>query len=246
MPTITAVRKNKSHNGAKEKKVPLHRVGSLVHDKILDKPKTIGQRMTARRMQLHMTQEAVAEKVVFTPKTGSRMNDEVVLSRNAYCMYETDSSEPSIDKIEAIAKVLKVTPNWLAFGQGAREKVEASKFHPKKKSFQQSAHWIIPEEWLAQNFGVAPTEIEFFNVTEYSGDFAPGNVAIVRRGMEPTNAVDLFLFKHNGKPRIALISRPAKGAPIRLFSDDKSSHSEISRIKIFGKVVGKIGSLTKH
>jgi transcriptional regulator with XRE-family HTH domain len=73
--------------------------------------------MAGRRLELRLTQEQVAGHVHFAPKSGRRRNLETVLSRTAYCMYETDNVEPDLAKIEEIAKALAVSPGWLAFGE---------------------------------------------------------------------------------------------------------------------------------
>lgn len=95
----------------------LNRVGSQAQNTTSPSElETIGQRMTARRLELKLTQKQVADQVMFTRKTGRRRHTQSTLSRNAYAMYEIGESEPDLQKIEGIARALKVSAGWLAFG----------------------------------------------------------------------------------------------------------------------------------
>ena len=219
----------------------LHRVGTLVNDVALDNPNTVGNRLAARRLELNMTQAEVAEKVFFQPKTGTRKHDSVPLSRNAYCMYETDSVEPDLPKIEAIAKVLGVTPQWLAFGIDERKPVKAFTYVAGKK---QAESWVIPEDWLIDNLAAKPEDVDLHLVQEYNADFSPGDVAIIKRDVAPTTASEKFLFVYKDKARIAHITKPHRSKKLRVFkeADAKNGFEEIlaSRVQILGRVVGRV------
>ncbi len=103
-------------NAKVRRRRPLNRVGKSF-DPASSPPETLGQRMAARRLELGLTQAQVARQVRFKTKTGRRKNAESILTRNAYCMYEIDGSEPDLQKIVGVAKVLQVSPGWLAFGE---------------------------------------------------------------------------------------------------------------------------------
>jgi hypothetical protein len=104
-----------AHKARTVERPHLNRVGFELAPE-LNRPKTIGQRMTRRRLDLDMTQEQVADKISFIQNSGKHAGQEKTLSRNAYCMYERDEVEPSFPGIESIARVLKISPAWLAFG----------------------------------------------------------------------------------------------------------------------------------
>lgn len=228
----------------------LHRVGSLVNDSALGEPKTVGQRMAARRLELKMTQDDVAKRVVFQPKTGSRRNDEVVLSRNAYCMYETGGVEPDLPKIEGIAKVLEVTPQWLAFGVEERKTVASFKFNVAKKTFVPSETWVLPEDWLARNLGVQASDIELFIPHETKkGQFESGDAIIVQRKAEvPGGSFGKFLFVYSGKVRVAELTRPHRSENLKVSMPGSKKPQEIPshRVQIWGRVIGKIASLERQ
>jgi transcriptional regulator with XRE-family HTH domain len=97
----------------------LNRVSSMSFPSGAGGPTTVGQRLIVRRLALGLTQEEVASKVMFRPKSGKRENHDCPLSRNAYCMYERDLVPASLKMVEGLANALGVSPAWLAFGIGA-------------------------------------------------------------------------------------------------------------------------------
>jgi transcriptional regulator with XRE-family HTH domain len=232
---------------AEPEKRKLNRVGTLVNSS-LDDPKTIGERMTAQRLKLGLTQEQVASKVVFIPKSGSRRGDEIVLSRNAYCMYETHGVAPDLQKIEEIAKALEVSPGWLAFGIAEEKKVVEFVYDPAKKSFVQDDGWVLSHKWLKANYNVAPDQIGLYMMSDYTENFVAGDVAIIEKGSEPNAIGSSFIFAHKGDIRVAHISRPARSESIRVFSSDLKSHEELplKSVVLLGKVIGKIGNLERN
>src|SRR5262245_61799343 len=96
----------------------INRVGSRTPEIGTVVPNTLGQRMTARRIELDLTQDQVASQVRYRPKSGRGKGVEKSLSRATLAMYERDASQPDLQKIEEIAKALKVAPGHLAFGEG--------------------------------------------------------------------------------------------------------------------------------
>lgn len=135
--------------------VKLNRVGSEGRPRS-GNPETLGQRMAARRLDLHLTQAQVARQVRFTPKTGRRRNVETVLSRNAYCMYETDTVEPDFPKLAGIAKALGVSKGWLAFGEG---RPEPRPIHPAASNIIVSRHATSADDAGNDGLSKAASEV---------------------------------------------------------------------------------------
>lgn len=221
----------------------IHRVGSHVNNdpSSLD---TIGKRMTQRRLELRLTQEQIANQVVFTPRSGAKSKDSVILSRNAYCLYETGGVEPDLLKIMGIAKALDVSPEWLAFGRGERKQVDELYFDSKTTSFKAASSWIISEEWLRDHFGLNPSDVVLTVISEYSQNFVPGDIAIVRKDSEPSITGSEFVFGYKGTVRNAQVTRVSRTDTLRVFSTDLKTHEEIplKSTTILGKVIGKISS----
>jgi transcriptional regulator with XRE-family HTH domain len=94
----------------------MNRVGSTSYGAEGLRSATVGQRLVKRRFELNLTQAEVAGRVKYQPKSGAHENVERPLSRNAYCMWERDRQEPSLELLRRLASVLDVSPAWLAFG----------------------------------------------------------------------------------------------------------------------------------
>jgi transcriptional regulator with XRE-family HTH domain len=70
--------------------------------------KTFGERFLARREELRMTQEELADKAGITRMAISKI--ELGMTK-----------KPRVDNLFALAKALKVSPDWLASGKGTKE-----------------------------------------------------------------------------------------------------------------------------
>jgi len=123
----------------------LNRVGSKSPQIASATVDTIGQRMTARRMQLKLTQADVARQVPFQSKSGRRKGTERPLSRAAYAMFEIDQAQPDLKKIEAIAKALGISPGWLAFGEKSAVASEEPAVVAGNDDEVEVTRWVIPK-----------------------------------------------------------------------------------------------------
>ncbi len=65
--------------------------------------RTIGRRIAEARKAAHLTQKALSERLEIT--------------RAAVGQWEVDMTSPSITMTAKVAKVLKVSPEWLAYGR---------------------------------------------------------------------------------------------------------------------------------
>lgn len=224
----------------------LHRIGTRIHDATVTSPKTVGQRMAARRLELGMTQEQVAHRVIFIPQTGQRAGVKQHLSRNSYCMYEIGSVEPDLQKLEQIAKALQVSPQWLAFGIDERGTVDEMAYDPKKNTFSPVHKWMMSPQWVQEQFGMAPSDLVLFAISEFNDNYKAGDVAIVRRGVEPNANGGDYVFASKGEVRTAHIIRPARSTNYRVFSSDRTKHEELppSKLMILGRVAGKIENIS--
>ena len=122
----------------------INRVGSRAPHISTVAATTIGQRITARRMELKLTQADVAKQVPFHNKTGRNKGAERPLSRGALAMYEIGDSEPDLKKLEAIAKALGVSPGWLAFGDETAVVPEKSDMQVGEDGIEITT-WVIPK-----------------------------------------------------------------------------------------------------
>lgn len=246
------------HTPSTHEKAPLHRVGSLLV-KDLDNPKTIGQRIAARRLELGMTQEQVASLCEITQKSDSRepkgpkpenwtprlAGTKSPLSRTAYSMYESDSVAPVLDVLVQIAAALKTTPAYIAFGDRGPNPVPMLSLNAKTEEFDQDFLWDLNPEWLAD---LTPDtgNLALVRVLDRSPNLKPNDIAVVRRGVEPPNKGE-FVYSLHGNLGIGFLARPERGGPYRVYRGAKMGSDfdlvEPGALNILGVVVGKLGSV---
>lgn len=108
-------------------------------------PTSVGQRIAARRMELHLTQARVANKVSYQPKSGRQKGKSRPLSRATLAMYEIGAAEPSLKIIEAIALALDDSPGRLAFGEAPAKPEPAPADGVDKTPEPVSDTWVLPQ-----------------------------------------------------------------------------------------------------
>lgn len=134
----------------KAKSRKLNRVGSRAPHIAQQEPKTIGERITKRRLELRLTQGDVARQVLFHRKSGRNKGTERKLSRATLAMYEIGLAEPDLRKIEQIAKALGVTPGWLAFGECGGEQNDVAVLETSEEQVTATGDikietWVLPQ-----------------------------------------------------------------------------------------------------
>uniref|UniRef100_A0AB74UIN3 HTH cro/C1-type domain-containing protein n=1 Tax=Caulobacter phage BL57 TaxID=3348355 RepID=A0AB74UIN3_9VIRU len=237
-----------------------HRARSLIHkDADLEHPQTIGQRIAACRKALDLTQVQVANMVYLTQQSTSRKDNSTKpgwaprqagerrpMARTAYIMYETDSVKPHIDVLEQIAHVLKTTPEYIAFGVGPQNPIEEVAFKGRTGEFTRLRTWNLDPDWLYERFEADATELALAIINDFTPSLKPGDMAVVRRDVEPNTAGGEFVYGMDKVMRVAHITRPIKTGPYRVYDADLKDHVDVDpkKIAILGKVVGKIGDLS--
>lgn len=217
---------------------PMHRVGS-VKGRIVE-PKNLNERLISRRLELNMSQGKVAEQVWFW---NAQLQEQVELSRSAYCMYESGDVVPNLAKIVQIAAALRCDPAWLAFGKGNRSEIEEIDFSPDTTEFVTTGFQVIREDWLRETFGVEPSEIILSVAADSTPSLRAGDIAIVVKGIEPSPNMAEFVFVEGDRFTIAPVTK--RGTAHRIYDPAGRSHREvpIGSLKFLGKVVGKQGPI---
>jgi len=231
-------------NGSKDPKRALHRVGSLLV-KDLDEPKTIGQRITARRLALGLSQQEVADRCWITQKnnsniTGAQKGDRKRLSRSAYCMYETDSVTPVIDVLEQIADSLELSREYVFFGTPT---IQELRYNPHEDDFAHRGHWTLDPSWVKKELHGRPSDLILCQVTE-DGLLREGDMAIVEKGSEPGKTVERYVYAMDGKVQTGYLSRQ-RGGPYQLWSlgpkrKQVVRDAQAYELQVLGKLVGEI------
>lgn len=223
----------------------MHRKGSE-KGRVSD-PKNLKERLIARRQTLNLSQDEVAKQIVFWNNKQSEMK---TLSRSAYCMYESGEVTPDLGKIITLGKVLKCAPEWLAFGVGdepstTENLIDEVTWDAQEAVFAVKQSWTFDAEWCLTRFDVEPSELSLAMVDDFTPSLKPGDLAVVRKGLEPSAAGGEFVFVQDDEIKVAHVTRPASGDHYRIYSSDRAAHTDAPKadLTFLGKVVGRIGDI---
>lgn len=204
-------------------------------------------RLKEKRDALGMSQLDVARQIIFW---NNKQHEHKVLSRSAYCMYESGEVVPDLSKIVLLATVLKCDPQWLAFGIGEQSTdmpgmIEEVDYIQDGEAWVTLKPWTFDEDWIVSRFEVAPEALALYTVNDFSTSLKPGDVAIIRRGQEPSATHAEYVFAQGGVPAVASITRPHRGGPYRVYGADRKKFTEVDpdELHFLGKVVGKVSEL---
>lgn len=235
----------KDHDAEVEPRV-MHRKGSAKG--LVEDPQSLKERLIYRRQQLDLSQGEVAEQIRFW---NNKQKETKTLSRSAYCMYESGEVVPDLNKIGLLSKVLKCAPEWLAFGLGESSTVNDNlvdlvEYNATSLDFETTKAWPLDDEWVQTRFDAEPAELALAIVNDFSPSLKPGDVAVVRRGVEPNATGAEFIFVQDDEMKIAHITRPNQSKPVyRVYEPDLRHHVEVPAedLNFLGKVVGRMGDI---
>lgn len=223
----------------------MHRKGSL-KGRVVN-PENLKERLIARRQELNLSQGDVAKQIEFW---NNKAQLRKVLSRSAYCMYESGEVTPDLGKIVTLAKVLKCSPEWLAFGIGESDTtndnlVEEVEWDAKTAEFSPRKTWTIDPEWAETRFSATPADLALATVNDFSPSLKPGDLAVVRRDVEPKSGGGEFVFVQDDEMKVAHLTRPTAEGPYRVYETDRKNYSEVPQddLTFLGKVVGRMGDI---
>jgi|GEM_PF-6219372 len=221
-------------------RAPMHRKGSI-KGRVFS-PTTLKERLIARRQELNLSQLEVAQEVEFW---NNKAQQKKTLSRSAYCMYESGDVTPDVDKLESIAKVLRCTPEWLAFGVGAPSPIAQIDYDAESGEFITKMYWNVNADWLTTYYDCNINDIVLCEVNGYATHLKSGEIAIVRKNTKPSQAGDEFIFVRNEELTVAHVTRPSTSNGYRVYSADLKDFEEVAPddLEFVGKVVGKWGGL---
>lgn len=218
----------------------MHRVGTTKGR--IENPKTLGERLVFRRLDLKLGQGAVAKQVRFF---NDRQKIWSTLSRSAYCMYESGSVIPDIPKVIELAKALQCSPQWLAFGDGSLDKeseIEEVEWDHDSKDFVPKDVWNLSDNWLQDSVGLSAADLTLCKTQVASASLRPGYIAIVHKDEQPNASSSEYVFVEEGALMVAQVMQLGRGTTVRIFEPDMRSYRDASseNMTFLGRVVGHI------
>lgn len=212
---------------------------------LVTNPKSLTDRLIARRQELDLSQAQVAALITFWNK---KQQEWKPLSRSAYCMYEAGDVVPDKDKIERLAIALQSTPEWLMFGIGARTTLDEIEWDAKAGDFNTTRSWPMDEDWLRAQFDCPGKALALVMVNDFSYNLKPGDTAFVRKDIVMPNAAGgEFVFVQDGEMRAAHVTRPTGAGPVRIYDAERREHIDVEAddLTFLGKVVGLMGNINR-
>lgn len=200
-------------------------------------PRTPGERMTKLRKELGLRQEDVAVQIKFVRKDGL----ESTMSRSAYCMYEANAVTMDIDRVVLIARVLKTTPEYLAYGitdDNAVNEVEWA-----NGEFVHVRKWSINDDWLYARYEAEAAELALIQITQTYNDLKSGDMAVVRLGAKPGAKGGVFVFSDDDTDgaQVAHITKPSRSSDYVVTDSNGERNLDEDSVVLLGKVIGKFG-----
>lgn len=184
-----------------------------------------------------MRQEDVANQIKFVRKDGVGS----VMSRSAYCMYEADAVTMDVDRVAIIAKVLKIAPEYIAYGISDENAVSEVEF--THGEFNATRKWSLNEDWLYERYEAEAADLALVQAPTSTATVAAGDMAVVRLGAKPGASGGEFVFAEGGKVRIAQVSKPSRHAGYVVLNKDGKTQRELDEdnVVFLGKAIGRFG-----
>ena len=202
---------------------------------------TLGTRISALRKELNLTQEGLSVKLG--------------CSRTTVAQWERDANPTDLKTLEVLAKVLKTTPEYLAFGikdvktvYRAPEEVGLSvidevEFGDNPYEPDTVRQWAIPEDVVKESLKADFKDLLVVRSPATVDKFREGDRMIVDTGDKKPSPEGIFLHWDGlGIVINSMTMIPGKDTPtVRVYSANSDRHYDhpISDMKIIGRVRAK-------
>jgi transcriptional regulator with XRE-family HTH domain len=212
---------------------------------VVNKIKTVGDRIIEARKEKDMTQLDLAKKLG--------------LSRAAVGQWEINSTSPSISKLEEVAMVLGVEPQWLAYNVSAGEARIVYRSPERDSNIQwiaemnfsdtfdgttEGAKWGVPSEYLTRELHSNAEQTALCTVNSHAvePEFLYNDKVFVDRSDQKPSPAGVFVF-WDGIGMAFAHMQPVPGTEPQVRITQRGSDSYVialSEIQIVGRVMGSM------
>jgi len=212
-----------------------------------DNAKTVGARIKSAREKAQLTQLEIAKLLG--------------LSRAAVAQWELDTTSLSIQRSAELAKLLDVTPQWIAFGIDAKPVIQFVEhpgtvsipevmFGSKASEIETLNNWTVPNEYLKSELHCLSTDKLIIWRVE-GDDMAPsysyGDKVIVDTNAKRPSPSGVFLLWDGIGPSLRNVSVvPSGGKSIARVSTGNGGDSyevPVEKLVVIGRARGVLKSL---
>lgn len=196
----------------------------------------VGERLRARREELGLKQQDVAERAG-------------TFARVAYTNFENGNVVPGPEKIFDIARALETSAKWIYFGDDADfpnvAPISEMRFHGGRWA-DAGRRWGIDRQWFADAFPEMDTgQLAAVRAESDGSTVVAGDIALVDRSTKPREKVrEEFVFSFAGAIYIADLVKVGDGYDIYV-NEKKTSHATSHQIRILGHVIGMIAKVVE-
>jgi transcriptional regulator with XRE-family HTH domain len=206
--------------------------------------KTLGERIVDARKDKNMTQLDLAKRLG--------------VSRAAVGQWEIDSTSPSIAKLEEVAGVLGVEPEWLAYSvrigmprvvyrNPERDNVvwvPELTFGDTADGASEGEKWGMPGEFLSRELRASPNEAAIYTVNSHAvePEYEYGDKAIIDRSDRRPSPGGIFLYWDGiGAAFARMQAIPGQEPKVRISQKGQDTiEVPLANITIFGRVKGRL------
>lgn len=210
-----------------------------------DMPKlSVGERIVEARKAKDMTQLDLAKRLG--------------VSRAAVGQWEIDATSPSIAKLEEVAGVLGVEPEWLAYNVRHGEArivyrsperdniswVAELAFGESVEEAKEVEKWGVPADYLVRELRSSPTDTAIFVVNSHAvePDFEYGDKVFIDRSDRRPSPAGIFLYWDGiGAALARMQAIPGAEPRVRISQKGQDSVEVLLKdLTIIGRVKGRI------
>lgn len=204
---------------------------------------TVGERIIEARKAKDMTQLDLAKRLG--------------ISRAAVGQWEIDSTSPSISKLEEVAMILDVAPEWLAYNVKPGEArivyrsperdnmtfIDELKFGESPEDLPAGEKWGIPAEYLTRELKMSLNGAALCTVNSHAiePDVEFGDKAIIDRAdTKPSPGGNFLYWDGIGFAFARMQAIPGKSATVRISQKGGDTFElPLDEITIIGRVKGR-------
>lgn len=204
---------------------------------------TVGSRIVEARKAKDMTQLDLAKRLG--------------ISRAAVGQWEIDATSPSIAKLEEVAMILNVEPQWLAYNVKAGEArvvyrnperdnitwLDELKFGDDPDKLEATDKWGIPAEYLTRELGASLSDSAICTVNSHAvePEFEYNDKVVVDRSDTKPSPAGVFVYWDGiGFAFARMQAIPGAEPKVRISSKiGETMDMPLNDVKIIGRVRGR-------
>jgi transcriptional regulator with XRE-family HTH domain len=195
-------------------------------------------RLINRRAALGLTQGEVAQQIRFL---NERQRKWATLSRSAYCMYETGAVTPDLAKLVEIAKVLRCSPEWLAFGGEYVVNLPSVIWDSSVENWTEVDRFNVDPGMIATITDAAVSKLVLFQGLGCTDTPTRSEMLVVSLGDRPSTGARQYVYAYDGQIRAGHVTVLHDGRLLRLWDHGaRPVDVDPDQVNVLGRIHGRM------